>query len=238
MRKRVGIARALAQEPEMLLFDEPTAGLDPTNARLVAELIAQLRDGVCDTAIVVTHDLEFDPDRRRPDGHPDRGPLRGARPARRGAGLRQPGCAGLPGRRGESEDMSDEGSQRGRTLRVGVFVLIGAGGVLGDDLRCSAPELGCSSRDTRSRAEFTEVGGLVEGATVRLAGVQIGRVSGVLLPPQPGGKVRVELTIGSVRATVCARIRWPGSRPRACSGTRSSRSAWAPRRRRQSSPTR
>jgi len=59
MRKRVGIARALAPEPQMLLFDEPTAGLDPTNARLVAELIVQLRGGVCDTAIVVTHDLEL-----------------------------------------------------------------------------------------------------------------------------------------------------------------------------------
>jgi phospholipid/cholesterol/gamma-HCH transport system ATP-binding protein len=43
----------------MLLFDEPTAGLDPTNSRLVAELIVRLRGGVCDTAIVVTHDLEL-----------------------------------------------------------------------------------------------------------------------------------------------------------------------------------
>ena len=59
MRKRVGIARALAQEPEMLLFDEPTAGLDPTNARMVGDLIVQLRGGVCDTAVVVTHDLEL-----------------------------------------------------------------------------------------------------------------------------------------------------------------------------------
>jgi phospholipid/cholesterol/gamma-HCH transport system ATP-binding protein len=59
MRKRVGIARALIMEPEVVFFDEPTAGLDPTNARLVAELIAELRTGVCDTAIVVTHDVEF-----------------------------------------------------------------------------------------------------------------------------------------------------------------------------------
>ena len=59
MRKRVGIARALVTEPEVVFFDEPTAGLDPTNARLVAELIAELRTGVCDTAIVVTHDVEF-----------------------------------------------------------------------------------------------------------------------------------------------------------------------------------
>ncbi|HEV8441614.1 MAG TPA: ABC transporter ATP-binding protein [Methylomirabilota bacterium] len=59
MRKRVGIARALVMEPEVVFFDEPTAGLDPTNARVVGELIAQLRTGVCDTAIVVTHDIEF-----------------------------------------------------------------------------------------------------------------------------------------------------------------------------------
>jgi phospholipid/cholesterol/gamma-HCH transport system substrate-binding protein len=44
-------------------------------------------------------------------------------------------------------------------------------------------------------AEFTDVGGLIEGATVRLAGVQIGRVTGVALSPQPGGKVRVTMTV-------------------------------------------
>ena len=59
MKKRVGIARALCVEPEALLFDEPTGGLDPTNSKLVGELIRELRGGVCDTAIVVTHDLEL-----------------------------------------------------------------------------------------------------------------------------------------------------------------------------------
>jgi phospholipid/cholesterol/gamma-HCH transport system ATP-binding protein len=59
MKKRVGIARALTVGPELLLFDEPTAGLDPTNAKLVAELVQKLHGGVCDTAIVVTHDIEL-----------------------------------------------------------------------------------------------------------------------------------------------------------------------------------
>jgi phospholipid/cholesterol/gamma-HCH transport system ATP-binding protein len=59
MRKRVGIARALVIEPEMLLFHEPTAGLDPTNSRIVAELIVKLKGGVCDTSVVVTHDIEL-----------------------------------------------------------------------------------------------------------------------------------------------------------------------------------
>jgi phospholipid/cholesterol/gamma-HCH transport system ATP-binding protein len=59
MRKRVGIARALMVEPEILLFDEPTAGLDPTNARLVGDLLTEVRSRVCDTAIVVTHDLDL-----------------------------------------------------------------------------------------------------------------------------------------------------------------------------------
>jgi phospholipid/cholesterol/gamma-HCH transport system ATP-binding protein len=59
MRKRVGIARALVLEPELVLYDEPTAGLDPTNARLITELVESLKaEGASETAMVVTHDLE------------------------------------------------------------------------------------------------------------------------------------------------------------------------------------
>jgi phospholipid/cholesterol/gamma-HCH transport system ATP-binding protein len=60
MRKRVGIARALVLEPELVLYDEPTAGLDPTNARLITELVETLKaEGASETAMVVTHDLDF-----------------------------------------------------------------------------------------------------------------------------------------------------------------------------------
>jgi len=60
MRKRVGIARALALAPELVLYDEPTAGLDPTNARLITDLLEALKtEGASETAVVVTHDLQF-----------------------------------------------------------------------------------------------------------------------------------------------------------------------------------
>ncbi len=60
MRKRVGIARALVLEPELVLYDEPTAGLDPSNSRLITELVESLRaQAITETAMIVTHDLEF-----------------------------------------------------------------------------------------------------------------------------------------------------------------------------------
>jgi phospholipid/cholesterol/gamma-HCH transport system ATP-binding protein len=60
MRKRVGIARALILGPELVLYDEPTAGLDPTNAQLITDLVVGLKtQGVSESSLVVTHDREF-----------------------------------------------------------------------------------------------------------------------------------------------------------------------------------
>jgi phospholipid/cholesterol/gamma-HCH transport system substrate-binding protein len=110
--------------------------------------------------------------------------------------------------------MNEEGTDRGRMLRVGVFVLVGLGVFLGMIYALGARARLFEPRFTIS-AEFTEVGGLVEGATVRLAGVQIGRVSGVTLPSEPGGKVRVDMTIARrfgdrVRKDSVARIETQG----------------------------
>ena len=57
MRKRAAIARTLTLEPEVVLFDEPTTGLDPVNARRIDRLIRELADQLGVTAIVVSHDL-------------------------------------------------------------------------------------------------------------------------------------------------------------------------------------
>jgi phospholipid/cholesterol/gamma-HCH transport system ATP-binding protein len=57
MCKRVGVARAMAMDPEVLFFDEPSAGLDPVSARLLDDLILQLSDSLKTTMVVVTHEL-------------------------------------------------------------------------------------------------------------------------------------------------------------------------------------
>jgi phospholipid/cholesterol/gamma-HCH transport system ATP-binding protein len=57
MRKRVGLARALALEPEIILYDEPTTGLDPIMADVINELILSTRRQHPVTSIVVTHDM-------------------------------------------------------------------------------------------------------------------------------------------------------------------------------------
>src|SRR5687768_18372338 len=58
MKKRVGLARAIAVQPEVLLYDEPTTGLDPINTARVNHLITGLQQRLNITSIVVTHDMK------------------------------------------------------------------------------------------------------------------------------------------------------------------------------------
>jgi phospholipid/cholesterol/gamma-HCH transport system substrate-binding protein len=110
--------------------------------------------------------------------------------------------------------VSAERGETARQLRVGIFVMIAIAMFLG-----MIYALGARTRLFEPRytihAEFTEVAGLAAGATVRLAGVQIGRVAEVHLPAQPGGKVRVELDIARqfadrIRQDSVARIETQG----------------------------
>jgi phospholipid/cholesterol/gamma-HCH transport system ATP-binding protein len=57
MRKRVGIARAIAGSPKYLLYDEPTSGLDPVNADVIDELVRSLAETLGVTGVMVTHDV-------------------------------------------------------------------------------------------------------------------------------------------------------------------------------------
>ena len=57
MQKRVGLARAIANNPEIIFFDEPTSGLDPINAQNVSELIASLSKELKITTVTITHDM-------------------------------------------------------------------------------------------------------------------------------------------------------------------------------------
>jgi phospholipid/cholesterol/gamma-HCH transport system ATP-binding protein len=59
MRKRVAVARAVALDPEVILYDEPTTGLDPANSRRIGALIRSLQQRLSVTSVVVTHDLEL-----------------------------------------------------------------------------------------------------------------------------------------------------------------------------------
>jgi phospholipid/cholesterol/gamma-HCH transport system ATP-binding protein len=59
MRKRVAVARAIALQPEAILYDEPTTGLDPANSKRIGQLIVRLRERLDVTSVIVTHDLDL-----------------------------------------------------------------------------------------------------------------------------------------------------------------------------------
>ena len=59
MRKRVGVARGIALEPRVILYDEPTTGLDPANQRRIGQLVRRLQERLRVTSVVVTHELEL-----------------------------------------------------------------------------------------------------------------------------------------------------------------------------------
>jgi len=57
MRKRVGIARAIARRPKYILYDEPTTGLDPVTSAVIDQLMVRMREKLGVTSVVITHDM-------------------------------------------------------------------------------------------------------------------------------------------------------------------------------------
>lgn len=57
-RKRIALARSIVLEPEVILYDEPTTGLDPIRSDIIAQLILRLQDTLSLTSVVVTHDIQ------------------------------------------------------------------------------------------------------------------------------------------------------------------------------------
>ena len=84
MQQRVGLARALATDPEILLFDEPFSALDPLIRRDMQDEVVRLRREVNKTMVFITHDLSEALQARRPDRDHARRPVRAGRHAGRG----------------------------------------------------------------------------------------------------------------------------------------------------------
>lgn len=110
--------------------------------------------------------------------------------------------------------MNEAQRERAAKLRVGIFVLVAVLAFL-----ATIYALGARARLFESRytiyADFTQVAGLADGATVRLAGIQIGRVSAITLASEPGGKVRVTMSVARqyanrIRKNSIARIATQG----------------------------
>ena len=144
MCKRAGLARALALDPDVLFFDEPSAGLDPISSRNLDELILQLRDSLGATFVVVTHELAsiftiadnsvfLDPNTRtmRASGQPAR--IAEALDRSCGAGSFSPAVRPRPSQPlPKPSNPPDLMSKKINTTSIGLFIVTGVAlGVIG-----------------------------------------------------------------------------------------------------------
>ena len=195
MRKRVGLARALALEPEIMLYDEPTTGLDPIMSDVINELILSTRRQHPVTSIVVTHDmrtaqkvadrvvmlyplarLEADEPQILYDGPPERDR----------AGRRQPRVAVRPRRGRRAADGNAAAEREVSHGRTGDAISRGR------DVSGHAADRRHPAGDVRQAAHadrphlsvqvrFDYAGGVTKDTPVRKSGILIGRVSDVQL---------------------------------------------------------
>ena len=200
MRRRVGFARAIAHQPEILLFDEPNTGLDPIMTDIIDEVILEIREQMEPTIVTITHHMPSAAEDRRPA----RAALRRPDPVRGAAGgvpefedpavrqfVRGPGGGAADRRVGESEGQNHFGGAMSTAAKVGAFFLV-ALAITGlliwkiEDLH-----LGRAPAATVS-VQFKDVAGLKEKSDVRVAGVLVGKVAQIRLV---GGKALVDLEL-------------------------------------------
>ena len=206
MRKRVGLARALALDPELMLYDEPTTGLDPIMSDVINELILKRGGTTRSTSVVVTHDMRTAQQGGRPRGHAVSAGAACGRVSRKSSTTGRPrAITAAEGRvaqfvRGEAGDRIDGDAaakrrsimdERIMQVRVGIMVL--AALIL---LAFLLVIFGQAPTFLRSHYTvhilFSSAPNVGEGTPIRQAGVRIGQISAppTLLPE----KNRVEVT--------------------------------------------
>ena len=215
MKKRVGLARTLALQPEVILYDEPTTGLDPINTARINHLIIGIKRALKLTSIVVTHDMGTAfavSDRLAMLGRGrvlfvrHQGRFRRRRATRSCATSSKamhprPRTSRRSSRRRERyEHMTKEKQSRGRSSSGGLLILAVGVFLIGENRKFW-------ERKVTYNAVFYDVAGLEPGSPVRMGGVDVGTVSKVKYSEDPKDPhIYVQLEI--VRSQV-ERIRKP-----------------------------
>ena len=179
MRKRVGIARAIALRPRYILYDEPTTGLDPVTSAVMDQLMIRTRDlGV--TGLVVTHDM------RSAFTVGDRIAMLYEGAIRQVGSVEEIRATGDPvvrqfieGRPGDAGRGGEDPMKRSNEFAVGLAVLAALALVIFGALWLSETDV--NQKEATYTARFRTVGGLGVGAPVTLRGVRVGRVEAIRL---------------------------------------------------------